>query len=174
MERTDHILIKKVVLDAGPIIHLDEIDGLALLSDFGNLLVPESVWKEVLYHRPAALERENVPLCRIGPVSVKADHFLVLCNALSLDVGEREGLSLCMHHQDAVFLTDDAAARLAAKNLKIRAHGTIGILLRALRRKLINNDEALRYFELISFSSTLFIKRSLLEDIIRQVRDFRP
>lgn len=174
MGQTEQPLIQKVVLDAGPIIHLDEIGGLRLLTDFKNLLVPESVWKEVMYHRPSALKREDVPLSMISSVSVEADHFIVLCNALSLDVGERDGLSLCMCHQDAVFLTDDAAARLAAKNLKIRAHGTVGIILRALRKRLINNDEALRYLELIASSSTLFIKRSLLEDIAREVKDFNP
>lgn len=46
-----------VVCDAGPLIHLDELDCLDLLGDFPEVLVPEAVWREVLKHRPSALER---------------------------------------------------------------------------------------------------------------------
>ena len=43
-----------VVCDAGPLIHLDELDSLRLLSDFDPLLVPGQVWQEVVQHRPQA------------------------------------------------------------------------------------------------------------------------
>jgi hypothetical protein len=33
-----------VVCDAGPLIHLDELDSLDLLCDFASVLVPRSVW----------------------------------------------------------------------------------------------------------------------------------
>jgi hypothetical protein len=36
-----------VVLDAGPLIHLDELAVLSLLEDFAELLVPDEVWNEV-------------------------------------------------------------------------------------------------------------------------------
>jgi len=36
-----------VVCDAGPLIHLDEIDALDLLADFPRVLVPDAVWREV-------------------------------------------------------------------------------------------------------------------------------
>lgn len=41
-----------VVCDAGPLIHLDELDALGLLSDFAEVLVPDAVWREVERHRP--------------------------------------------------------------------------------------------------------------------------
>lgn len=41
----------KVVCDAGPLIHLDELDCLPLLKDFDEVLVPEQVWQEVSNHR---------------------------------------------------------------------------------------------------------------------------
>jgi hypothetical protein len=41
-----------VVCDAGPLIHLHELDCLKLLADFQTVLVPEQVWHEVEYHRP--------------------------------------------------------------------------------------------------------------------------
>ena len=41
-----------VVCDAGPLIHLDEVGCLDLLSDFQTLYVPRQVWIEVERHRP--------------------------------------------------------------------------------------------------------------------------
>ncbi len=45
-----------VVADAGPLIHLDELNCLSLLADFHEVHVPETVWAEVLQHRPQAFE----------------------------------------------------------------------------------------------------------------------
>jgi hypothetical protein len=39
-----------VVCDAGPLIHLDELGCLDLLSDFLQVLVPDAVWNEVARH----------------------------------------------------------------------------------------------------------------------------
>ena len=36
-----------VVADAGPLIHLDELDCLDLLNDFKQIMVPDAVWREV-------------------------------------------------------------------------------------------------------------------------------
>lgn len=41
----------------GPLIHLDEVGCLDLLSDFSDVLVAEAVWQEVRQHRPGALNR---------------------------------------------------------------------------------------------------------------------
>ena len=40
------------VLDAGPLIHLDELGCLNLLNDLKVLLVPQAVLEEALRHRP--------------------------------------------------------------------------------------------------------------------------
>ena len=53
-----------VIADAGPIIHLDELDSLDLLVDFDKIIVPEAVWQEVTHHRPQALENESLHFIR--------------------------------------------------------------------------------------------------------------
>jgi predicted nucleic acid-binding protein len=110
-----------VVCDAGPLIHLDELDALDLLADFAQVLVPDAVWREVVQHRPGLL------------------------------------------------LTDDTAARLAAGNLRIGTHGTIGILVRAIRRRQRTKEEVLEVLRSIPNRSTLHLKRSLLESVISEV-----
>ncbi len=169
MEKTEQALIGRLVLDAGPIIHLDEIGCLNLLSDF-EPLVPESVWKEVEHHRPSAFKKTGVSFIKTTVGTEKAERVHILSHAFNLDAGEKEALSLCIQHPGSILLTDDTAARLAAKSLNIRSHGTIGILLRAIRRNQLKPIEVIRFLEQIPSTSTLFIKKSFLNEIIDVVK----
>ena len=40
------LIAKVVVCDAGPLIHLDELDCLDLLGDYPEVLVPEAAWRQ--------------------------------------------------------------------------------------------------------------------------------
>ena len=83
----------EVVCDAGPLIHLDELGLLELLSDFQAVFVPVQVWDEVDRHRPQAL-RSAVRLQKVS-VEVLADSRLqALARTFSLDLGEQAALSL--------------------------------------------------------------------------------
>ena len=48
-----------IVCDAGPLIHLDELNCLDLLSDFKKIFIPDTVLQEVKLHRPQIL-RNNL------------------------------------------------------------------------------------------------------------------
>ena len=157
------------VCDAGPLIHLDELDSLDLLADFW-VWVPDAVWKEVQHHRPTALQRPRVPYERqvvSGPI---APTLLALSRALALDAGEIEALAIMAGVSQALFLTDDAAARLAAEQLGYRVHGSIGILLRAIRRGQLTAMEVLACLRAIPQLSSLHISPALLQEIINRVQ----
>ena len=96
---------------------------------------------------------------------------MAIFKALSLDLGEREALACIRHHPGAILLTDDAAARLAAKALKVPVHGSIGILLRAIRRSQRTREEILGLLRAIPSRSTLHIRPSLLSEIIAEVEE---
>ena len=66
-------------------------------------------------------------------------------------------------------LTEDTAARLAAGNLRIGTHGTIGILVRAIRRRHRSKEEILALLKSIPSRTTLHLNRSLLETVISEV-----
>lgn len=83
--------------------------------------------------------------------------------------GEQAALSLMEPRPSSVLLTDDAVARLASKALGYRAHGSIGVLLRAIRRGLRSKQEIATLLRQIPFASTLHIRQSLLEEILDQV-----
>jgi predicted nucleic acid-binding protein len=111
-----------VVCDAGPLIHLDELGCLDLLSDFREVLVPNAVWAEVMHHRPSALRRRRVRLRCVTVVSGGPDELDRLADVFSLAAGEVESLALMAELPDAVLLTDDAAARVVAQHLGYDVH----------------------------------------------------
>jgi predicted nucleic acid-binding protein len=161
-------LIQVVVCDAGPLIHLDEIDCLDLLSDFQNIYIPGQVWSEVERHRPKVLDSSLALQKILVEISVEPQ-FQSLIRTFSLDLGEQAALSLMESYPDAVLLTDDAAARLAAKALDYRSHGTIGILLRSVRRGLRSQDNVASILRSLPFRSTLHVRQGLLQEILKEL-----
>jgi predicted nucleic acid-binding protein len=159
----------QVVCDAGPLIHLDELGCLDLLADFWVVLVPEQVWWEVQNRRPSVFEHRSVEFQQLSIVLSKDASLQALIRALALDLGEQAALTLMARHPDAILLTDDAAARLAARGLGYRVHGTIGILLRAIRRQLRTKQEVLVILRGLPTQSSLHIRSELLQGIIAQV-----
>lgn len=158
-----------VVCDAGPLIHLDELGCLDLLASFRLVLVPEAVWAEVMRHRPGALRRDTVRLEKIAMHGAISPELAALSRALLLHTGEKAALQVAQTRPGCWLLSDDTAARLAARSLSLDAHGTIGILLRAIRRKERTKAEVVGVLRAIPRVSTLHLKSSLLEDVIRQV-----
>lgn len=159
-----------VVCDAGPLIHLDELECLDLLADFAAILVPEAVWHEVAHHRVDVLSQDGTSLTRVQVDAPEDAGFQVLIQALSLDAGEQAALALMRLHPKAILLTDDAAARLAAEQLGMRVHGTVGVLLRAIRRGQRTPEEVLGVLQQLPQLSTLHIRSDLLLAVIARVR----
>ncbi|MDD5754336.1 MAG: DNA-binding protein [Methylococcales bacterium] len=158
-----------VVADAGVLIHLDELGALDVLSDYDVVYVPNAVWLEVEQHRNQALQNKSVNLIRWSsePYSVKVNAMSTL---FTLHHGECEALTLCLNHAINTLLTDDTAARLAAKNLSINAHGSLGLLVRAVRQKLRTPVEVVELLMAIPQKTSLHIRPKLLHDVIAQVQ----
>ena len=159
-----------VVCDAGPLIHLDEISCLDLLADFQAVQVVDQVWEEVLSHRPSALASASLKINKISVEPLETVGFQTLIRTLGLHHGEIAALSLMHEHPTALFLTDDAAARVAAKALGFRGYGTLGVLLRSIRRGQRESREVLEILRDLPQISTLHVKRSLLQQIIAEVK----
>jgi len=66
----------------------------------------------------------------------------------------------------ALFLCDDAAARLAAESLGFEAHGTVGVIVRAIRRHTRTVAETKAILDQVPVRSTLHISRALLREIL--------
>ena len=160
----------RVVCDAGPVIHLGEIESLHLLNDFKAVLLPDSVYNEVLKYRPESLRVSEVKWVVVPPKSSIEEPLKITCRMFSLDVGETEALAILTEEPNCVFLTDDAAARLVAEKLGFKVHGTIGVLIRAIRRDLIKPQEVIDILNQLPSKSSLYIKASLLEEAVSSVK----
>jgi predicted nucleic acid-binding protein len=132
----------RVVLDAGPLIHLSWIDRLDLLhSVFADIVVPIAVRDEVLAAPAGTLGLQSIqaafaePWLRVespGPASVALS-----ASEQRLGHGEREAIRLADWISADLLLTDDAPARRLAQERGIRVSGTLGVLRMARQRGLI-------------------------------------
>lgn len=158
-----------IVCDAGPLIHLEEVGCAELLADFPQVLVPLAVWEEVAKHQPSALTHSTVRFQKVTPGKALSIELDVLSRLLGLHRGEQQALQVAQSHPGCFVLTDDTAARLATRNLGLAAHGTIGMLLRAIRRKQKTKDEVVKLLRSLPSASTLHVRPALLEEIVREV-----
>ncbi len=150
------------VADAGPLIHLDEIDALSLLSAIDTLLIPETVYQE--------LETGGVPQAldelKYDRVEIETEQL----SQSSLDPGETVALSLATD-RDAVLLTDDLEARDAAKEANVEVHGSVGIIVFAYSHDQLSKPEASRLLRSLQTETSLFITDAVVErgiDLLEQ------
>jgi predicted nucleic acid-binding protein len=148
---------------------LDELGCLELLADFSAILVPEGVWQEVKRHRASALRRRRLKLQLVAVVPTADPKLTELAQTFSLDAGEFAALSLMSQAPQAVLLTDDAAARLVGETIGYEVRGTIGIVVRALRRGQRTKRQVLNLLKAIPNRSSLFIEPGLLKRVIHEV-----
>lgn len=154
-------------------LFIDQLDCLDLLADFSRIVVPDIVWREVEHHRPTALDQKTIRLDRLKPFEEPSAELVSLHRLLALHAGEVQALQLAQELNVDLLLTDDTAARLAARTLQVSAHGTLGVLLRAIRRRQRTPEEILNVLNVLPVRSTLHIKRELLDEIIREVEELR-
>ncbi len=121
--------MRVVVTNTGPLLHLHEARGLALLRLTGRIYVPPAVATELAALRPAAPAALPawVTLTRLH--STHQHEARAWQQADLLHPGEAEALALARQEHAAWFLTDDAAARLLAQTLGLEVHGSLGIVL---------------------------------------------
>jgi predicted nucleic acid-binding protein len=111
-----------------------------------------------------------VKLKREIDVPRASTELIKLAQTFLLDAGELEALRLMKANPRSVFLTDDAAARLVAQRLGYEVHGTIGVIVRALRRRQRTKRQVLNLLRVLPRRSTLFILPSLLKSVIEEIK----
>jgi predicted nucleic acid-binding protein len=165
--------IEAAITDAGPLIHLAEIGCLSLLRVFQMLHIPDAVWQETVGQGrvpgTSILQLGNVSQHTVPNISIAR---FVQENALSeLHGGEQEGLYLCREMDIPLLLTDDLAAREAAKRLGITPIGSLGIVVKAYHLGQIALEEAERYIAALYDVSSLYVTRTIVELAIEQLRN---
>jgi len=102
--------VRVVVCDAGPLIHLDELDALDLLHDFPLVLVPDAVWSEVERHRPTVFLNPGQSFTRIAPQHPLGPALVAVSRLFPLHAGETQALAVASEQGADLLLTDNRAA----------------------------------------------------------------
>ncbi|MBI2449578.1 DUF3368 domain-containing protein [Candidatus Pacearchaeota archaeon] len=97
---------------------------------------------------------------------------MILTNQRNLDLGESHSIALLLQEKADYFLTDDLEARSVAKDYNLEVHGTIGIILRAFSKGIIEQRIAIEKINELYIKSSLFITKDLIEQIIRSINEF--
>lgn len=84
--------------------------------------------------------------------------------------GERAALHLCARLQIPLLLTDDLAAREAARRLGVTPVGSVGIVAKGHHSGLIDLAEAEAALGRLYDTSTLFVARALIDQAIFALR----
>lgn len=142
------------VADAGPLIHLAEVDALHLLSTVEQLYLPEAVLSE--------LEDGGVPdgLSELEFELVTAE--LDDSARKQLDSGETAALAIAKEYE-AVLLTDDMAAREAAMEEDVEVHGSIGVIALGHSRGRLDRSEAISLMRAFQTETSLFVTDAVVE-----------
>lgn len=150
-----------VVSDASPVINLASIDRLLLLRDmFGTILVPATVWSEVV---------AGEPLTRPLWIELRSPMNLLLVEALQLDVdpGEAEAIALAKEVAADLVLIDEKKGRAVAKRLGLRYLGLLGVLVEAKQRGLI--DELKPILDLLIQKAGFRVSQTLYGQVLASV-----
>jgi predicted nucleic acid-binding protein len=160
-----------VVADAGPLIHLNEIGQLQLLSIFGSVFIPDAVWIESVINGTVRKEDiEQLVSCRRHTLNVTDVVQFVAQNRLEhLQSGECECLCLCVRSAVPLLLTDDLAVRDAAKRLDLMPVGSLGLVVRAYRIGLLTLAAAEHCLRDLQSVSSLYVVPAIVELAIEQL-----
>jgi predicted nucleic acid-binding protein len=159
------------VSDAGPLIHLAEIQSLPLLSIANQLHVPQAVWQETV-GQGRILQADLSLLRNVHSHTLPGGHveqFVQEHGLAELHVGERECLCLCHNLGAQVLLTDDLAVRAAAWRLNLQPVGSLGIVIRACVLELISFAEAEQRIVQLYEISSLYVTQTIVELAIQQL-----
>lgn len=131
-----------VVADSSPLNYLVQIGLDHLLKAlYGRVLVPESVLAELQNRRtPAAVlawagrAHEEIEVCRVSqpPSSIG-----------NLGEGERDAIQLALERHADMLLIDEKRGRVEAQRRGLPTTGTLGILIVAGQRGLVDAERAI-------------------------------
>jgi predicted nucleic acid-binding protein len=129
----------KVISNSSPLINFATLERLDILQTlYGRVLIPEAVYHEVVVvgqnHSGAAAVSQATWIAQEAVTNMPAVRALH-----DLGRGEAEAIILAAEHPGSLVILDDRRGRLVADSLGLTMIGTLGILLIAKRKGLIQS-----------------------------------
>lgn len=150
------------VADTTPLNYLILIDEIDLLRNlFEKILIPQAVYDELSHPDAPAKVRQWLARYPIW-LEVWPSPRLTSSLLTRLDPGEREAIQLAVDQGIETVLIDETAGRKVADELRRKTRGTLGILERASKIRLINFRPALSKLEQTKFRMSPALKAAFI------------
>lgn len=125
----------KIVSNSSPLINLARIGKLGLLRElYGELIIPEAVWHEVVVEGSGQPGADEVKGADWIKAQVVTNRDLKRALHQELDAGEAEAIVLALEIGAELLLMDEHLGREVACHLGLRYTGLIGIFIEAKRK----------------------------------------
>ena len=156
--------IKPVISNNSPLVGLFGLNLLFLLQDlYTEVWIPRAVEKEFLRKDPIVRQKALENTQWIKTVDLTDPQTVALY--VGLDDGEAETLALADEHDASLVLLDEKRGRQAAEEIGLTVKGTVGILMEAKEKGLIDTIKPL----LIALQDNgMHLSGSLIDRALRQ------
>ncbi len=161
--------MKKVISNSSPLIALSKISQLKLLKNlFRKIIIPKAVYEEVVVKGENKAGVNEIKRAVDDWIQIKEIKDRKEANVLQavLDYGEAEVLAQEINAD--LLILDNKEPRMFAKHLGFKIVGTIGIILLANKKRII--DKPLEII-LELREKGFYISDSLLNEIIKETKN---
>ncbi len=155
--------MKIVIADTGVLISLGIVRQVDLIEKvFGEFYIANAVWEEIQAYENPEFDKKLLYQLEKRVVKIKSKNHL----SVIMDYGESESVVLYEELNADYLLIDDNKARIIAESFDVNCIGSIGLLLKAKQKGLINNLKPV--FEKW-LKNKRYFSRKLLNNILKQV-----
>ena len=158
------------VADTGPLHYLVLVGHIQVVADlFSEVAIPDAVQGELAHPGAPVAVRDWIatPPAWLS-VSPTMPDMLAQVNA-ALDPGERAALALAMERQPDLVLMDDRAGVTASHARGFVVTGTLGLLVRAARRGLLDLPSVLDALGRTNFRWTSSLRARVLAEHMKEL-----
>ncbi len=162
------------ICDASPLIYLAKIGSINLLrQNFDEVFTTNIVKDEVLATDTIEkIELEEAFNSWLKVKEIKNVERIEKLSSLNIHKGEASILNLAENlnkKSDSVVIIDDSAAREIGRVLNLTITGTLGIVLRSAKKKIIPSEKAKELLKRLTTETSFRISNKILIHIIEEI-----
>ncbi len=129
-----------VIVNATPLINFASINRLDILKSlFGKIIVPSRVWNEVVTKASEYDTSEVIKSADFITIKKAKDEILYKTLLMDINKGEAEAIVLTLETKASLVILDEKEARDFAEYYGLNFTGTVGCLLKAKQKGIIEN-----------------------------------
>ena len=159
--------MKIVIADTGALVSLALVESIDLIEKiFGRVYIANAVWQELNTYKNPNFSKDILIDLEPKVVSIKSPNRL----GMLMDYGESESVILYEELKADYLLIDDKKARFLAESMEVNCVGSLGLLIEARSRGLI--DELRPKFE-TWLDNERYFSRKLLNVVLEKMGEDR-